>query len=172
MLLYHGSNQTVTVPKIRKSTRGMDFGEGFYLTSNEKQARKFGFIVRNRAKRLHLDPIGVPTVSVYTFDEESAKPILSTHIFEKPTKEWLFFVRDNRRKIYSGPKYDLVIGPLANDNVFTVVQLFENGIYDAAGAIDALMTYRLDDQYCLKTETALDFIQYVRHYTMEGEGND
>jgi hypothetical protein len=150
----------------------MDFGEGFYLTSSEKQARKFGFIVRNRAKRLHLDPIGFPTVSVYEFDEKSAKPVFSTRIFEKPTEEWLLFVRDNRRKMYKGSQYDLVIGPLANDNVFTVVQLFENGVYDVAGAIDALMTYRLDDQYCLKTQIALGFIRYVRHYTMEDEGND
>jgi hypothetical protein len=168
MLLYHGSNQAVTVPKIRKSIRGMDFGDGFYLTSSEEQARKFAFIVRNRAERLHVDPIGVPTVSVYKFDEESAKPVLSAQVFEKPTREWLLFVRDNRRKKYRGPQYDLVIGPLANDNVFTVVQLFENGVYDVTGAIDALMTYRLDDQYCLKTNTALGFSQYVRHYSMEG----
>jgi hypothetical protein len=150
----------------------MDFGEGFYLTSSEKQARKFAVIVRNRAERLHFDTVGIPTVSVYDFDEASSISVLSTHVFEKTTREWLLFVRDNRHKKYSGPQYDLVIGPLANDNVFTVVQLFENGVYDVAGAIDALKTYRLDDQYCLKTNIALGFIQYVRHYTMEGETND
>ena len=49
LILYHGSNMTVTEPEIRRSLRGLDFGEGFYLSASEEQGQKFGFIVRNRA---------------------------------------------------------------------------------------------------------------------------
>jgi hypothetical protein len=38
MLLYHGSNTTVNTPQLIEQTRGLDFGSGFYLTTNEKQA--------------------------------------------------------------------------------------------------------------------------------------
>lgn len=41
MKLYHGSNVIVDNPKIIKSDRALDFGTGFYLTTDFEQARKF-----------------------------------------------------------------------------------------------------------------------------------
>ena len=41
MLLYHGSNLTVEKPRLIEQTRGLDFGAGFYLTTNETQAVRF-----------------------------------------------------------------------------------------------------------------------------------
>ena len=38
MVLYHGSNIEVKEPKIIKSKRLLDFGTGFYLTSDYEQA--------------------------------------------------------------------------------------------------------------------------------------
>lgn len=36
--LYHGGDSIIKNPEIRESTRTLDFGKGFYLTSSEKQA--------------------------------------------------------------------------------------------------------------------------------------
>ena len=41
MLLYHGSYVGVNRIDLNKSAKGKDFGQGFYLTSNEKQAISF-----------------------------------------------------------------------------------------------------------------------------------
>ena len=49
MLLYHGSNIAVREPKILKSQRYLDFGAGFYMTSDFEQARKWA--VRTAARR-------------------------------------------------------------------------------------------------------------------------
>jgi len=38
MILYHGSNVVVERPKILQSVRMLDFGVGFYTTSNKEQA--------------------------------------------------------------------------------------------------------------------------------------
>ena len=38
MILYHGSNVLVTEPKILKQNRFLDFGFGFYTTTNKEQA--------------------------------------------------------------------------------------------------------------------------------------
>jgi hypothetical protein len=38
MKLYHGSNQAVEKPQIIATVRGLDFGRGFYTTSNHEQA--------------------------------------------------------------------------------------------------------------------------------------
>ena len=42
MILYHGSNIGVTEPQIIVSNRALDFGAGFYTTSSEDQAIRWG----------------------------------------------------------------------------------------------------------------------------------
>jgi len=38
MIVYHGSDIVVKQPKILQSERMLDFGEGFYTTTNKEQA--------------------------------------------------------------------------------------------------------------------------------------
>jgi len=167
MLLYHGSNIVVTKPEIRQSLRGLDFGEGFYLSASEEQGRKFGFIVRNRALKYKKEPVGVPIVSVFEFDDKGFNE-LATRTFPKADGEWLSFIHENRRKAYAGEAYDLCIGPTANDDVFATIQLFESGVLEFEGALRALKAYKLQDQYCFKTQQALGCLRYLRSYSMEG----
>ena len=62
MTVYHGSNVAVSTPKILKPNRELDFGNGFYTTTNLDQA--IGF-----AKRVTLNrKTGVATVSSYEVD--------------------------------------------------------------------------------------------------------
>ena len=44
MVLYHGSNMTVSEPKLVEQNRFLDFGYGFYTTTNKKQAVIFAEI--------------------------------------------------------------------------------------------------------------------------------
>lgn len=44
MFLYHGSNMQVITPKILVTNRMLDFGAGFYTTSNKEQAVKWSKI--------------------------------------------------------------------------------------------------------------------------------
>ena len=81
----------------------LDFGAGFYTTSNRQQAVKW---VKTQAIRRRK---GKPIVSMYDFDEEKLDGI-SVCRFESADKEWLNFVADNRKGKYVGEKYDLVIG--------------------------------------------------------------
>ena len=50
MFLYHGSNIAVEEPRLVEQRRGLDFGTGFYLTTNESQAARFSEIVVKRRK--------------------------------------------------------------------------------------------------------------------------
>ena len=43
MTLYHGSNVEVNDSKLIPTKRLLDFGAGFYLTSDFEQAKKMGF---------------------------------------------------------------------------------------------------------------------------------
>lgn len=46
-------------------------------------------------------------------------------------------------------------GPVANDRVYTVLNLYEGGYIDEASAISRMKAYRLADQYLFHTEKAL-----------------
>ena len=48
MLLYHGSNLVISNPRIIESRRFLDFGTGFYLTSDLDQAKKWSIRTKER----------------------------------------------------------------------------------------------------------------------------
>jgi len=168
MLLYHGSNVAVEKPEIKRSVRGLDFGEGFYLTSDIEQARKFAASVRNRAIKLHKTSVGTPTVSVYEYDEQHAQKTLNIHTFAKPDGEWLDFISQNRWKKYNGQFYDVVVGPVANDNVFATIRIFERGILTSESVINDLKTWVFKDQYCMKSPQALQCISFCEAFEVGG----
>ena len=41
MILYHASNVEVKMPMLVESNRLLDFGPGFYTTTNREQAKRF-----------------------------------------------------------------------------------------------------------------------------------
>jgi len=161
MLLYHGSNLAVEEPRLMERARGADFGAGFYLTTKETQAAEFAKTVINRRK------FGVPTVSVYDFDETAAKQTLDIAAFAEPNAEWLEFVRDNRLKSYAGRQYDIIVGPVANDRVFPTIQALVIGQFTVETALAALKPYKLFDQYCFATENALSTLTFVKSVTLQ-----
>ena len=66
MILYHGSNVTVDKPRLIKQNRFLDFGFGFYTTTNREQAVNFALKVANRRKS------GSASLNMYELDENLA----------------------------------------------------------------------------------------------------
>ena len=95
MLLYHGSNVEVKTPRLIIKSRGLDFGSGFYLTSNREQAEEFSEKVARRNNSVSK------IVSVFEYIE-TAPVDLSILSFYEPSIEWLDFTRQNRLLMYSG----------------------------------------------------------------------
>lgn len=154
MFLYHGSNMQVITPKILVTNRMLDFGAGFYTTSNKEQAVKWSKIQTMRRRK------GKPTVSMYELDEEKLKEI-SVHRFKSANKEWLRFVTDNRKGKYFGEKYDLVVGPVANDNTMPVINNYMSGVIDESTALILLKPQKLSDQYAFLTEKGISIIKFL-----------
>lgn len=151
--LYHGGTEIITTPEIRQPNRTLDFGSGFYLTSSIKQAEDW--------VRHHLEAPGeIGYVSVYHFSEIEVENILKLKTFKTASEEWLDFVMSNRRIPGFIHDYDIVIGPVANDRVYTAFSLYEGGIIDKATLIHELKTYRLVDQYLFHTNDSLQYLQF------------
>jgi hypothetical protein len=97
---------TVKKPILVKQNRFLDFGYGFYTTTNKEQAISFADKVVRRRKE------GKETVSIYNIDEKAAFKYLRVLQFEKPDKDWLDFVSENRAGNYTGDQYDMIYGRL------------------------------------------------------------
>ena len=160
MILYHGSNIEVTKPQIIVSNRALDFGAGFYTTSSEEQAIRWAKLQALRRGK------GIPTVSAYEFDDAKAS-VLSVLRFPSAEGEWLRYVTDNRKSVYSGEKYDVVIGPVANDNTMPVISDYMAGIINEETALILLKPQKLADQYAFLTWKGLSMLHYVRGNTYE-----
>ena len=155
MLLYHGSNVAVQAPRLVGQTRGLDFGPGFYLTTDLAQAVRFSEIVV--ARRGH----GAATISVYEFDMAEAERTLSVKRFMAADSQWLAFVIENRLKTYGGAAFDVIIGAVANDMVMPTIQVYMGGFLTEEAALVALKANKLTDQVCLKSENALSLLRFL-----------
>ena len=153
MTLYHGSNVEVKNPQIIKSKRLLDFGTGFYLTSDYEQAKKWA--VRTTARREE----GVPTISIFSIEESEIEKLESL-IFDTANKEWLRYISLNRTNKLTEDLYDLVIGPVANDQAIRTVNNYLKGYFDEDIAIQLLLPQNLKDQYAFKTEKALSILEF------------
>ncbi len=149
--LYHGSNVEVSVPKIIKTKRLLDFGAGFYLTSDYNQAEMWAFRTTQRRGE------GKPVISVYTADEECFET-LAVLTFERPDAKWLHYVAANRAGGNTDDSYDIVRGPVANDQAIRTVNDYLQGRFTEDIAIRLLLPQKLKDQYAFKTEKALSLL--------------
>lgn len=89
MKIYHGSLEVVERPMILKPNRKLDYGEGFYTTTSEKQAKEW---VERRMLEKQSE---YGYVNGYEFDEKKLSELKSL-IFSEPSKEWAEFVMANR----------------------------------------------------------------------------
>ena len=164
MILYHGSNTEIETVDLDKCRPNKDFGRGFYLTTIEEQAEKM-------AKRVSRIYGGNPVINKYEFDIETAKKSgLKIKVFEKPTKEWALFVINNRNQQFDrcshednnrDNRYDIVIGPIANDDLALLFRQFSNGLIDVETLVKDMKYKKLTNQYSFHSSEAVDFLKKV-----------
>ena len=153
MILYHGSNLAVEKPRLMPTKRLLDFGAAFYLTSDFEQARKWS------EHAVKIRGTGKPAVSVFEFDDACLQN-LKLLKFDAPDHAWLRFVAANRTGKPVDDAYDLIIGPVANDQSIRTVNDYLNGYFTEDIAIRLLLPQKLKDQYAFKTEAALACLRF------------
>lgn len=157
MKLYHGSNRPISEIDLEKGKKHKDFGRGFYTTHIREQAVFW-------SKRVAMRYGGSPNVTEYEFNLEAAiADGLNVKIFDKPTKEWAEFVMANRRM--NGQEfvhhYDIVIGPVADDNIARLFGLYDMNIIDLEAVVAGLEYKGLNSQYFFGSERSLKYLKRV-----------
>ena len=155
MIIYHGSNVIVSEPRLIAQNRFLDFGYGFYTTTNKAQAVGFAEKLTRRRKS------GEKTVSIYEMDEVRAFDECTALRFNSADEAWLNFVSDNRSGNYSGKAYDFVFGPVANDDVYTTFALYTAGVLSKEQTLEALKIKKLYNQLVLCSERALSYLKFI-----------
>ena len=152
--VYHGSDVLVKKPKIVQPIRALDFGIGFYTTTNIEQAKSFAIRVQDRNGSTEK------YISVYSLKIDLLKK-MNCLFFNKPDKKWLDFVSANRNGTYNGKTYDIIYGPVANDTVFRTFIAYQNGILSEKETIKRLKIRRLYNQMVFTNEESLKCIEFV-----------
>ena len=159
MRLYHGSTVEVRRPSLHYGRKHTDFGKGFYTTTLAEQAEHWAKIKKDREKAAKA------VVSVYEIDDALlANPALRIREFHGVDEAWLNFVVGCRKKNAVTHDFDLVFGPVANDNVFLTVNLYETGALDAPAAIAQLKAYKTYDQLSFHTQRVITALRFVESY--------
>ena len=165
MILYHGSNLEIIEIDFSKCKPYKDFGKGFYLTSLKTQAMR---MAQNKAALFGGDAI--------VTDYEIAAAILEDNELQiprfqmSPTMEWARFVVNNRNKAFTDfdsefcnldCKYDIVIGPVADDAIAATIRRFMGDKLDEEGLRRQLTYKQLSDQYSFHSQRALEHLKKV-----------
>ena len=160
MILYHGSTEKVEKPSYIRCRSNTDFGRGFYTTTNLEQAVKWAKLKQQRAG------IGQAIVSFFEVDDALFERSHEFKIlkFTGPDKPWLDFVTANRKGGLT-KQYDIVFGPVANDQLYATLALYEQGILSADAAIEQLKTHLLFNQVSFNSQEAMNALKFTNAQT-------
>lgn len=162
MLLYHGSKSGID-GQIRPISRDRcDFGRGFYLGSEKTQPLT---LICN-----------YPNAKLYTIELNLDNLVTLTL---KADLDWALLVALNRGKMEStkdttlyrrisqlSAGADLIVGPIANDRMFVVLDRFFNGEITDSALVHSLSALQLGNQYVCVTQKACDQTRIVSCETL------
>ena len=143
-MIYHGGYNEVCLPEIIRGRYAKDFGAGFYCTELHLQAVRW-------AKRFDT-----PIVSIYDFKPDTKLRIL---LFSEMTESWLDFVVNSRAGIEH--EYDIVSGPMANDQIYNYVSDYINGVLTKEQFWVLAKFKHPTHQICFCTENALKCLNFI-----------
>lgn len=154
IILHHSSKSGINGQIAPLSRDKCDFGKGFYLGTMEEQTQ--ALVISDK----YQDPI-------YYRIKFKLSEIPDDKILTLKDMEWAYFVLYNRRELeelkgtsfyeyYShlADNKDLIIGPIADDNMRSALLDFEDGYITDVALKNCLKSVNYGTQYVAKTEFA------------------
>lgn len=165
MLLYHGGNVEIHRIDLDKCRPYKDFGRGFYLTDIRKQAERM-------ARRVANIYGGKPVVNIFALDDafQERDDLVIKNFGAMPSEEWAFFVMNNRNRHFADiadkncnhdNKYDVVVGPIADDDMALLFRQFQNGLITPASLVKGMTFRETTRQFSFHTPNSLQLLRKV-----------
>jgi len=169
LILFHGSNVKIESIDLNICKPYKDFGRGFYTTEIEEQAA-------NMAIRTVKQFGGSPYITKYLINDNNFEDIkIKKKVFNMPSNEWALFVLNNRNKYFTpitdincntDNKYDVVIGPVANDDIRLLFDLFEDEFLTIDELTKRLEFKKLTNQVSFHTTNAVSILKKIDSYSI------
>lgn len=169
MILYHGSDKEVIIPKFSFGNPSNDYGLGFYLTPlkeiGELWASKYdedGYLMSyevniEKLKVLKLNNAGIDNVMRWLtilvknrFDKEA-------RILNKDTIDWLIKHFDIDLN-----DYDVVVGYRADDSYFAYSREFVENRLSFEALSEAMKLGKLGEQFVLISKESFNNIRHIK----------
>jgi hypothetical protein len=168
MLWYHGSYKFIDKINLKRGNKRTDFGRGFYLGSSFEMAKMWSID--------RFPPNGeAPTIMCYEVnDTVFSDDVINLLRFDTPSKEWLEFVKLNRRKDLSQNAelrhtHDMVFGHIANDMAADTIEAFVKEEIRWEEALKQIKTVPDVFQLSLHTPLSLEYIKMLEHWQLSDE---
>ncbi len=155
--VYHGSRGGLQGAIRPASDSSADFGSGFYMGDEITQPQTL--ICEAKEPVLYTLDLDLGGLRVLSFE---------------PDVDWALFVAFNRGRLESyraSPVYarfermraeaDVIIGKIANDKMFTVLNMFFDGLIGVTALVKAMAAVNIGSQYCARTAKACAQISIV-----------
>jgi hypothetical protein len=168
MIVYHGTYLSFDAIDLSKGRRFKDFGQGFYVTLLEEQARQWAIAMKERFGS------NAAFVQSYQYDDSLASG-LEVLRFKEPTVDWAHFVMNNRNPRfteYESPlnnhksQYDIVEGPVADDRIAVILDQYLIDLISGNALVDALRYRNLNHQISFHTPSAVELLEKIDEYLL------
>lgn len=170
-ILFHASKETIDGEvDLNHSRNDVDMGAGFYLGESFEQAASYAFPFKKS--------------SIYIFDASKLSKLKTKEY--KVDLEWMLTISYFRGQLSQYLKtpvmkniikgidgYDVIIAPIADNNMYEIMNRFARGDITDLQAISALSASHLGKQHVLKTEKACkSLVEVDRLYLSNEERKD
>ena len=164
-MLYHGTNLDIQSINLAMCRPYKDFGKGFYTTEILGQAQKM-------AKRVVKIFGGTPIVNVYEVADDfmESSDLNTINFGNVPSEKWAVFVMNNRNRFFTDSdsrdcnidcKYDIVSGPIADDDMAVLFRQYQNNLISLEALINGMTFQSATNQYSFHTEKAVNILKKV-----------
>lgn len=161
-VLFHGSKSGIEGDIIPSSNSHCDFGKGFYMGTEVLQPLTLICNYKN------------PIIYFVAIDQTKLD------VLELPTDiSWAFVVAYNRGRLEQEKNknlytkytkllqgHDLIIGDIADDRMFYVLDNFFEGNITDKGLVECLSTLQLGKQYVAVSQKACDSIKIIKKHVL------
>lgn len=173
IIIYHGSQQIVEVPKLGIGKKYNDYGQGFYCTESSELAKEWACPVKNDgySNKYHfsLDGLNVMHLTKGEFNILNWLAVLLAHRKFDITSP----IGNNAREFIlrnftpDTANADVMIGYRADDSYFSFAEDFMNNTISLRDLNMAMRLGTLGEQVVLLSERSFEHIKFISYETAD-----
>lgn len=161
--LYHGSKSGIKGEIAPLSREKCDFGKGFYMGTEETQP--LTLICNYDNAKLYMLEFDMTDLNVLNIEVGIDWALLVAYNRGKMESARGTALYERISKMAEG--YDVIVGFIANDRMFVVLDRFFNGEITDTALINSLSALKLGKQYVAITEKACKNIRIINEKTLD-----